>query len=296
MSVRETIMAGLVEKFVSFCSNDQSSAGIVTVSRYDENLLMQDSYSTPMVMFIDLGTEERLVVGGGYERFRTTVAVRGYVVGDNADDLHGKLNDILSDIKTFVRTVSTSDISSDLLSVQYVRTEQHRYEKSTLKADCQVIINVTYCEAVTAPTAVAAPAQPFIDTASDLLFARLSGIGATCYQRHDVAKMVLPAISVGFAGLVPTEKGRASSVGVDNSVAFTVRVHTAYGDGFADSANIQTLLNSVVNQIWEKVHLSNAVWLDDISSVQSRILFEESDSIGGEVTVVLRTYVEYTQE
>jgi hypothetical protein len=223
------------------------------------------------------------------------------VIGDNADDLHALLNDVLGDIKHFAKSVVPSTIHGKLLSVTYSRTEQHRFEKSTIKADCQAIINVTYVdvEPPSTPIAVTGSAGAWIDEASDLLYARLAGTGLTRYQRHDQAWMTLPAVTVGFEGDSMDYGSNGTAIGIDNNLTFTVRVHAAYGDGFADSANIQSMLNSVINELWARINLqwTPVRWrIASVGDVQNRILFEESDTIGGQVTVVVNGIVEHTQE
>lgn len=296
MSVREDILSGLTTAFETARLNSDYAAGVRTVCRYDRNLLASKSWDSPMLMVIDLGRESLVAKGGSYARYRSEIAFRGYVKSATSTDLHTDLNNLLSDIKLFLDTLTVGDIHSNLLSVQYLRSDVHRFDEDGEQGDCVVLANVTYvdsCSPVSVPTVTG---QAFIDQASDLIYARFASLSFNRYQRHDSALMRVPSISVGFHHAEASEAGLGTSLGIDYTLYFTVRVHGAFGDGWVDGLTLESMLSTVSNRLYTKVHLDSTYTILNLSDFQSRVHFEESDTIGGEVTVAVNGYLEHTQE
>jgi hypothetical protein len=307
VSVCEEIIAAMKTALEGEVNNDGYSSGIKSVTRMRPHYMTKPPTDSPTVEFFETGREEKTALGGGYARYRKELVLKGWATtgsekdrhSEISEDLHSVISRVSDDCKFFVKNLTPSNIHPQLLDFSYQGSEPNKVHQDGNSSFSIVIANLTYVEAVKAITPITVTGSAWIDEASDLLYARLAGTGLTRYQRHDQAWMTLPAVTVGFEGDSMDYGSNGTAIGIDNNLTFTVRVHAAYGDGFADSANIQAMLNSVINALWAKINLqwTPIRWrIGSVGDVQSRILFEESDTIGGQVTVVVNGIVEHTQE
>ena len=116
------------------------------------------------------------------------------------------------------------------------------------------------------------------------------------YKNHRSADLRLNAVSLGIA---PSDSeyltmSTAEAVGV-HTINISIRVHTAYAGGQMDEGSNMRLLNSM------ETHLYNNVWLGDnfvieyIAGIDPAVTFDDSATLGGEMTVSIKRVGGYTQ-
>lgn len=133
---------------------------------------------------------------------------------------------------------------------------------------------------------------------------------AAIYNTHDQVKMILPAVSADFVGVIDDGddrvEGRSAGTGdivVRYPLLCEIRVHTAYEGGYRDLVKLARLLNSVNN--WIETHRDFSSDLDAGTNVYFQLTevpeittdddFEESMTIGGKMQLILKTTVTHTQ-
>lgn len=149
--------------------------------------------------------------------------------------------------------------------------------------------------------------EAFLETARDKLVALMNALKTTMasgydptfsyvYERHNVAKLQLNAVSVGGGDSVEDEPMWSGQHTAFWYVEFTIRVHTAYADdnvGIDDRENAR-LLNSILNKLQVNLDLSDGYRIREITSL--KITEEFGMTTGGELTCVVSVPIEYTQE
>ena len=127
------------------------------------------------------------------------------------------------------------------------------------------------------------------------------------YNTHEVVKMSLPAASVDFDGIedmleVIGSIGSGQIVG-RYPIVCSVRVHTAYTNGFRDMIKLARLLNSVNNYLNVNRDFGTAIdastnvrfQISEIGEVVMDEEYDESFTIGGSLKVNLIATVCHTQ-
>lgn len=150
----------------------------------------------------------------------------------------------------------------------------------------------------------------FIETARDKLITELTALLSSMatgysptfsylYEKHNTAKLQLNAVSVDLEGATMDFDGYSPN----NSVAtwyltFSIRVHTDYaGEGAnMDSQANSRLLNSIINKLRANLDLGSGYRVHTISNVNPREIFEDSDTVGGSVDVLIVVPITHTQE
>lgn len=117
------------------------------------------------------------------------------------------------------------------------------------------------------------------------------------YDHHDVAALLLNAVTIeteeyNYEAPLGSD---ASVVSVKYDITATIRVHTAYYLGGFDFQDNLDLLNSISNYLNEHRDLGDSYRIYNISPLQTRREFDESKSRGGELTVTIRIFRDYTQ-
>jgi len=149
----------------------------------------------------------------------------------------------------------------------------------------------------------------WVETAKDKLVARLNTLITTMaagydptvsylYERHVVAKLQLNAITVELDTVEETTEavaGDGSGPLKRYEMSFGVRIHTEYSDGIMDGEKNARLLNSVINQAFGQLDLSDGYRVMAINDPSPKEYFEDSDTLGGQVFVVIMKHVNYTQ-
>jgi len=147
---------------------------------------------------------------------------------------------------------------------------------------------------------------PYIETASDKLVALVTALKTTMasgydptfsyvYAKHNTAKIELNAVSVDFEGCEPDETARGSTgTLVLYPLEFSIRVHTAYTNGYIDGQKNKRLLNSIANKLNNNHDLGDEYRLDSIDSMESNMTFESTT--GGEIRLTVNITVRHTQE
>ena len=149
----------------------------------------------------------------------------------------------------------------------------------------------------------------FMDAARDNLVGHMTDLMAAMasagtdptfsyiYETHNVAKLQLNAVSI--AG-VDTDIEDRSTAGTQVAVfwymEFTIRVHTNYtGEniGIDDQMNTR-LLNSIANKLQENKDLGDCFRMESITNIN--MAEEFGLTTGGELTVLISTPINYTQE
>ena len=150
--------------------------------------------------------------------------------------------------------------------------------------------------------------QTWSETARDLLVALMrelkdtlaSGYDPTfsyVYERHNEV-MSLPAVSIDIADAVDSiyEARSVTNAIVAYYIPFSVRVHIDYADGVQDGQKTTRLLNSVVNKLEGNRTLQASYYVDEVKAMRALAEFSESDTLGGEVTVIVQILINHSQE
>jgi len=132
-------------------------------------------------------------------------------------------------------------------------------------------------------------------TALSKLYAIITGdtspVYANTYSRHNVANLVLPAVSVDVVGSVPDDTGAfGSSEMVENHIiTLSVRVHVAYLGGYYNSTTAISMIDDLRDEILSRDNrnLSNGYRIDSVVSEVHNQEFSDSASLGSELIVTI---------
>lgn len=120
------------------------------------------------------------------------------------------------------------------------------------------------------------------------------------YDRHNVADLLLNAVSVSLASMesvVPSNSKPNTQSVFEMLLNYSIRAHTAYDDGVRDDLKAQRILDSVINKLATNKHvLPSGFYLNQFTSAELGQRFEESGTIGGELIVTLQSNFCYTLE
>lgn len=138
----------------------------------------------------------------------------------------------------------------------------------------------------------------------NVLLASMPGAGINplysfVYERHNVAKLELNAVTIDFEGM-DGESGEpvaANNKAIRWLPIYSIRVHTARINGIQDGQKQMRLLNSIA----EKLHLNHKLadtgfHVQMIDDLTVREEFTESYTNGGHLHVMVSKDVEYIQE
>ena len=118
------------------------------------------------------------------------------------------------------------------------------------------------------------------------------------YDRHNKADLDLPAISVGPGTATPNPDDGARYTSQDIvywDLTTTIRVHTAYTGGVLDQSGTINLVDDVLQKLRDNIS-AIANYKITGQSVAYDLGFEESETRGAQIEVMMLTYVQYTQE
>lgn len=119
---------------------------------------------------------------------------------------------------------------------------------------------------------------------------------ASVYDYHGVADMSLNAITVEPSSMVSldTDKAIYQAAPVENwAIGLSIQVHVAYSGGVYDADNAETLSDEVITLLWENQDLGDGYRVYDVSSVDFRVEFDDSKTIGCELKVIVRKVESY---
>jgi len=142
MSVREDILLNLETALNGIKLSPDYESLIKEVSRYDENVLMTENFSNPLVMIVDVGDDEKRVQDITDYRFRMTVVLRGFVKAGNQIQCQTELNKLVSTIRKFINAGVA--LGSNVLDFRFMNNEQHRYDQDKGLADCVINTRISY--------------------------------------------------------------------------------------------------------------------------------------------------------
>lgn len=116
------------------------------------------------------------------------------------------------------------------------------------------------------------------------------------YTGHNNAAMKLNAVSVDVEMFSKNDEGNSDSNAYDNSyfITISIRVHTNYLGRYNDSIKTARLLNSIDNYL--STHIKSGNYR--IYSFGDAVIneqFEESQTVGGELTFVVTRAIDHTQ-
>jgi hypothetical protein len=118
------------------------------------------------------------------------------------------------------------------------------------------------------------------------------------YSKHNEADLDLPGITVGLESMVPRGDDSytiAGALGVPWDVSVSVRVHIAYVGGVIDQAVLIGLVDDVIEKLRSNYQTIAGYMLTDVS-VEFGRTFDESETVGAQVTAVYLARDEYEQE
>ena len=155
----------------------------------------------------------------------------------------------------------------------------------------------------------------FIETARDKLVTLITALKTTMatgytptftyiYERHDVAKLQLNAVSIGLDSADADDVATgASGNRVYYIMLFTIRVHTDYIGGIRDGQKNERLINSLINKLLNnrKMGASDGYRIGGINStpvsdISPNEEFSDSATYGGQFTVTVTKDITHTQE
>lgn len=110
------------------------------------------------------------------------------------------------------------------------------------------------------------------------------------YAAHNEPSLVVPAVSVDLADADQLFTGAADN-SVQYNAHFTVRVHSAYRDGFFDHSRAMQQANSVLNYIREIPELATGITVRDIPRVIFNQQFAETTTQGTEIYLTIESFV-----
>ena len=153
--------------------------------------------------------------------------------------------------------------------------------------------------------------SPYFETARDKLKALMDALVVTmatgydpalsyAYDYHNVADMGLNAVTIGAeaSAIRDQREETVSSVGpsVVYDMQFSIRVHTDHVDGTRDRIKVSRLLNSVNNKLLLNTDLGDGYCIKFTTDLLFNEEFDESDTYGGQLSVVLDLFATNTQE
>jgi hypothetical protein len=132
----------------------------------------------------------------------------------------------------------------------------------------------------------------------DLITAMSTGYSpkiSYCYKGHHQIPVQFNAVTVDFDSTEPDEFGKASGNLILYMMKISIRVHTKYNGRYADGVIITQLLNSVDNYLNTHRDLSGAYDIIKVDGHKTGVAFPESATMGGELMVTVKTYIEHIQ-
>jgi len=119
------------------------------------------------------------------------------------------------------------------------------------------------------------------------------------YTQHSTVPIRVKnnAISLDFEACERAIEGAsASNIAIPTyMMAFSVRVHTNYVGRYNDNIKAMRLLNSIDNWLSERLDLSDGYWIHEISGYETGLTFDESATVGAQMTVVIKKTIDHTQ-
>lgn len=116
------------------------------------------------------------------------------------------------------------------------------------------------------------------------------------YTQHRIANLRLNAVTVEVDDADAVLSGSAVSQALNLWTAtVSIRVHTAYRYGHNDWLKNVRLLTSISNYLNEHRNLGDEYRILSTGSIVSRVSFDDSATLGGEMKIIVQVPVEYTQ-
>lgn len=310
MSTRGDILQSLVNivRTNLQSQNGPYKAGVVTVLDHDINTLTTEGTLTPMVMVIDSGRERPVVEDGSRFRFELDVQLRGYVKCSTGEQAISKIYEVMTDLLTLI--YSAPSIHADVLEWRHISSEGVRHDWKSGAADILITTRLTYTldkEESGVSGSRTGYSELLVEIALQKLIARLEALAAggssysptfsVVYDQHNLAQLVVPSASVSLssADIVPGAAGGSKTCRTW-LMTFSVRVHLSYAQGYAGGRDVAALLNSIANKLFAKFDLGDGYRLQDVNAVRPLSLISESQTVGGEMMVLVIATKDYTQE
>lgn len=117
------------------------------------------------------------------------------------------------------------------------------------------------------------------------------------YDRHKVGKLQLNAVTVDFI------TGSCDLAGSDTAnrvlwrLTYSIRVHTGYTGDIVDGRTTQRLMEDICVQLCENWNiLTTGAFIESIDAVQNNQAFDDSQTVGGEITISVLFDTSYVQD
>jgi hypothetical protein len=123
-------------------------------------------------------------------------------------------------------------------------------------------------------------------------------MAVTVYNRHKVAALVLPAVTVGgesTTNLLEDIAFRVSDEYVNHVVIISVRVHTGYLGWKSDRSETVQIVDEIIDIVKKNINIDSSYRLMDFEVESYNQEFEESQSVGAEVKLEYHIIKDYTQ-
>jgi hypothetical protein len=109
------------------------------------------------------------------------------------------------------------------------------------------------------------------------------------YDTHGAAALQLNALTIELTSMETEEIGSSAGAGpiARYLMKFSIRCHVDYEYEYLDNHKICRLLNSVNNYLRENYSLGDCYWIIGIEDFRFNEHFSESQTIGGQMTVIV---------
>ena len=154
--------------------------------------------------------------------------------------------------------------------------------------------------------------ESYIETARDKIVALLTALQTTMatsydptfdavHEKHTVARLlygtITTAVTVDLESFDQTDAEQESTaLHTGFMIDFSIRVHTDYSDKYSDGQKQARLLNSITNKLKTNYNLGDNYHLYGVSEAIVNKTFDQTDTVGGEITATVFVVIEHTQE
>lgn len=142
MALRDIITANLLSALELIKCNSSYESQITQISEFNENILRQLEYQTPLVMLLDPGIEELKVWEETAFRYKWKIGLYGVVQTETKENLNSELNKLVSSLKQFI--YSQPSLGNSVLQFKYMETSETRFYKDHTMADVLINCEIIY--------------------------------------------------------------------------------------------------------------------------------------------------------
>lgn len=304
MSVRRTILENLASQLLTITSANDYSVDIRRVSLIPISLVGIEDYLP--AIYIDQISESVQVYDGFANRYLLKLNLQLFV--RNTEIGAVALNDFLEDFKTLI--YSPINLGANVKKVRLNGMTRDFLDANEGYQIGIYDVDIIYVESTGLVQGSGTPfygTEGHIITAHSKVIAELEELKTAMatgyyptfgyvYSRHSVADLSVNSLSVECNAIVDEQSGKEQGTVLYSYLIYiSVRAHVDYEGGFADSVNIMRLLNSVENWLLTHIDLGDGYSVDRTEGYRAPESFSASASLGGEINVLIRYIMDYTQ-